>query len=240
MCQGTAECGNDVIEPGESCEEDLFLDGIIDCSDIPLDSSWEGDLICDDQCQIRQSTENPCETQGYDSGYNCVECEDCGDTIECDATICINYCGGNGACNYVGEPILGDQCIECTGTLECGEYEHPASCNYDVCNTLFNTGFTCEWSSVDNECNTNTNCEWNCDGLYDQCSGDGFAYKQSEFSCVLISGDCDAVNDNPALRYPGKIACGLNEENFPVFTLFNLIISLILIIGYYFVFKKKF
>lgn len=248
--------GNEILDPGEYCDpgvssisdsDDIFFGNMIECSDVPPPDSlhaWKGEINCDfDSCQL--DTTGCSKVSILPGGDFCPgDCDTCGgEEVDCTPLICQNQCGGgNGVCHYVNG-IIGSECESCVDIDSCDDYETIEACEgafdekIDACNLALDTGFSCSWDIGDDSCKTNLNCKWNCDGLYGGCTGDGFKYKSDGTisECALI----DSINtencrdNNPANNFPEKIACNIYEENFPVFSLFNLWISLVLLSGYY-------
>ncbi len=249
-CEDTRNNGR--LDPGEYCDpgttaegDEIFFDDIRSCFDIPLPDSpytFGGELGCKENCQLDISE---CGEESFRGGNNlCPTCESCDDIdIPCDVNLCINFCGGgSGACHYVGDFIGREDCVSCVDVDSCDDYD-VASCGSngnDACNLAARenwNGYFCEWS--EGQCKTNRDCRWDCEGIYGPCEGDGFKYKSkgSIAECILITAETtseeDCLSTNPYVNFPDKVACGLHEKNFPIFTWFNIIISLLLLFLYY-------
>ena len=256
-------CGNGILEPGEYCDpadafddsDDVYFDGITRCEDIPSTGviSWEGELSCwalgtEKACQLDIRN---CQEVSIVLGGDCPTCESC-DELEggCNQDLCIDICGGgNGYCHYTGGQV-GGSCDPCQKVDSCEDYEHPESCNFGgtgACNLQASEdwdGYLCDWvGGIDGECRANLDCRWNCEELYGECNGDGFRYKKSGAECELIvENSADAAGcagGNPSNNFPNKVACGILEDNFPVFKGINLFFSVILLIGYYLISSRK-
>lgn len=260
QCSETANNGR--LDPGEYCDpgglrsgDEIFFDGIRTCGDIPSDDAirWEGTLDCyppghEKECQLDISLCSKASiVLGGDLCPSCTSCDGGGN--DCNANICMNFCaGGSGSCHYLGDELVRNDCESCQGVDSCEDYKHPTSCGsggVDACNLASQDnwdGYFCDW--FDGKCRTNFDCRWDCDGLYGSCKGDGFKYKSDgdrsncELKIVEATDVADCSGRNPAVNFPDKVACGLYESNFPVFTWFNLALSIILLIGYYFVRKR--
>jgi len=245
QCDTTRNNGR--LDPGEYCDpgeaatsgDEIFFANLSRCSDLPShDASyrWAGDLECDYTiCQLDTSN---CYEETI--GQQCNECRDCDNIdVPCTFRICTEQCGGRGICTYHGELLLSDDCTECTEVTSCANYNHPQSCNNDVCQTIGPTGFTCEWLSSSERCVENRDCQWNCDSVYSDCVN-GIKTKTNNF-CSLIFGDPVECNpNNPAYTFPDTLACQYPEKDFPVFTWMNIIVSVFLLIGYYVILRKRF
>ncbi len=226
FCIGDNECDNGILEPGESCDGDDFFAEINTCREV------SGDLVGDLECDDCQYDINECTILNFE-GESCNSCSSCDNIFggnECTQSVCVNACPGVGSCYY--DLGIGEDCKPCNLIDSCEDYKNDLDCEIDRCLVMGEN--PCEWK--DDECVENDKCRWDCDNTYSECVN---GYSQKVSSCVLISGGCDAVNDNPARNYPNEISCIGVEEEYPVFTLFNLIISIVLIIGYYFIKKKK-
>ncbi len=220
-CDGEdGECGDDLLNPGETCDGDEFFSDLTECSE--LKSSFGGDLECT-SCKI-----NTDECSFADlGGRKCDSCSECDDLFsgDCNQNVCVNACPGVGSCYY--DPGVGEDCKSCQLVQKCEDYTNDLDCEIDRCVLLPDK--PCIWE--DNRCKENERCSWNCDNVYGSCLN---GVKTKIGTCALVSGDCNTVLDNPALNYPNEVACLQIEEEFPVFTWFNLIMSLILLFGYYF------
>ena len=249
-----SQCNNNgILEPGEYCDpgnavvegDEVFFDGIESCVDISLPGiDLEGVLKCYSpgeprECQL--NLEECVQVEFSVQGGICPTCASCDDG-ECTASLCQNFCaGGSGACHFVGNGP-GETCESCLNIASCGDYQTPQSCGSggdDTCNLASQpewNGYICEW--INGGCRSNQDCKWDCENLYGECLGDGFKYKQEGVGCVLLvesSTDYETcIVKNPEPNFPQRVACGLYEENFPVFTLINVILSLFLLIGYYY------
>lgn len=175
-----------------------------------------------------------------DSG-ECGDCRDCeGDSdspygTRCKRNECVNACPSFGNCHYTPGPGNSDDCSTCASIVDCTSYQNAADCERNVC--VFNANVrnkVCEWAETG--CRESLNCRWNCDGIYSNCQSDGFANRIG--SCSPLAPNVGCVN--PAILYPAKIYCANLEEEFPVFTWFNVIVSIFLLIGYYlFTLRRK-
>ena len=256
----TEDCGDGILQPGEYCDEDVFFDGINDCNDVYAESTpteeWIGDLGCysSDQgdgisifaCQLDvgqcelEDPNIPGESECGDCSQFDDICDDLGD--DCDpVALCTIGCGGEGSC-YYEEDVLGgscDSCIDSDSPASCEDYTDIGSCVRDDCKAVIDNGYTCEWISASGRCVENQDCQWDCSQIYsDECTN-GFKEKIGT-ECILLSGEsteCD--NNNPGYTFPDQLGCGYELKNFPVFTSWNIVMTLILLVGYYFVRRKR-
>ena len=243
---------NSILEPGEYCDpgsavvdgDEVFFDGVQNCDDIsPPGIELDGILNCysggQRGCQL--NIENCTKVEITFQGNVCPTCASCDNDNECDSNMCQNFCaGGSGACHFIGSGP-GEDCGSCLNVDSCDDYQTPQSCGSggdDTCNLASRpewNGFVCEW--IDGACRTNLDCKWDCENLYGECRGDGFKYKQEGSGCTLALDEStdheNCIARNPEPNFPQKIACGLYEENFPVFTWINFILSLFLLVCYY-------
>ena len=184
-------------------------------------------------------------------GIECLTCSDCSDNNSpfggvCEPVECRFYCaGGYGNCYYTPS-ILQDDCSDCSDLdLDgCGDYENEFDCEENICATNVANqnmlGKICEW--IGGECRENLDCTWDCSSLYDEDGEDGIV----DGLCTK-TGDCypdpNVPNDpeciNPANNYPNQIFCGEVEEDFPIFTNLNILLSIFLLIGYYAIILRK-
>jgi len=227
-CSGdSGSCGDDELNPGESCDGDEFFNDMNECND--LKSSLDGDLECIN-CQYNS---NQCdlitETGG---GERCTSCSKCDNLFggDCNQNVCVNACPGPGSCYY--DSGIGEDCKSCHTITRCEDYTNELDCEIDRCVLLLDN--PCEWTG--NTCKENNKCSWNCDNVYSVCVN---GVKTKVGSCSLSSGDCNAIVDNPALNYPNEVICLELEEEFPVFTWVNVVLSIVLLIGYYFWRRKN-
>ena len=145
----------------------------------------------------------------------------------------MNSCPGAGSCYYDPDDNNGEDCKSCNNVDGCEDYKNELDCELDRC--ILQLDHKCEWNN--GACRENLDCGWDWANIYSTCVNE-LATKIN--NCRLISGECDPINDNPARTYPNHIACPSYTElvDFPVFTHGNLIVSLFLLIGYYFVRRK--
>jgi len=234
----SCESDGNALEPGEYCDPsgEIFFDGVGECGD--LYEGWEGELICGDNCQIDliASTCDPIDDlpPGAEECSSCDDCDDI-DGVDCSFELCTFGCDEN--CHYdPGGPF--EVCELCEEDMDCGDYGDPRSCSQDVCQANSNNGgFSCEWIAESGRCVENRDCQWDCSEVYGACSG-GFKNKQGQ--CELINGNAQECNaNNPTFQFPARLPCGGEERQFPVFTWFNVLISSLLLIGYYTIFRRK-
>ncbi len=210
----------------------------VDCDDCD-DCGWDFlGLRCDQNICV-----NFCTTSGnchYNATKLINKCEGCAGVISCGGFTNEADCNGD-ICGLLVRDII-------CGTL--GENNEPITGGCRVVNEL---GLLCKWDNT--KCVPDDSCTWDCGEIYGNCQPDGFKYQISnkckligvcptnQQSCV-IGFDCapdvqcepkkpNVVCNDPSINYPNKIPCNLFEKNFSVFTRFNLIISLIMIISYY-------
>ena len=210
-------------------------------------------------CQLDVSG---CEDTSDDGpgGRSCGNCNECNEVNSfngnsCTQRECSYQCPAFGNCYYT-PGFFGEPCTECTdaNVNQCEDYENEFDCNANVCaGNSEMRGRICEW--IGGRCRENLDCTWNCDGLYGPPDASGFCNKVPGESCELedwINRDPDNENQglsgtykqeclarNPADNYPDQIICKELQENFPVFTNINIILTIILLIGYYTISIKR-
>ena len=219
---GAGSCGNGVLNPGEVCDGNEYFGDINFCQEI------SGGLIGDLACNNCDYNVNSCifVSGGGERCDSCSECDDLFGVGDCQQSICVQGCPGRGSCYY--DSGIGEDCKSCALIDACNDYTNQEDCEFDRCVLQGNNA--CEW--VNGACKENKNCEWDCNGIYTSCVN---GYAQKVDICRLISGDCSALGDNPAVNYPDTLVCVeySDEVDFPVFSFFNMFISLILLLGYY-------
>lgn len=247
-CKNTnGVCDGTTLDPGEECDDDSLTNNNLEkCSDII--ASWKGDLSCNtDICKIDFSDCEAVERR------ECKKCSDCNTFFgNCGPDECSNFCGlDEGGC-YFEDGFIGftSECKSCDEIAECGDYTNEDDCNAHRDEGLpggrcigyaLNNGQVadCKW---DGSCKENQACVWECpplNSIYGECQSDDFRYS--------ISGQAKCTSSNPecgvsgVIYLPEKIKCGKysEEKAFPVFDNLNLIFSILLLIGYYFVLKRK-
>lgn len=225
-CQGASgSCGDNTLNPGEICDGNKFLKDLDSCSDLKSDLS--GNLECRN-CQYNSSQ---CKVPDISSS-RCNSCSQCDNLFSdsCTQNVCVNACGGPGSCYYaLGS---GEDCKSCQLVTTCEDYTNELDCEIDRCILLLDK--PCEWDN--GICKENDKCTWNCNSIYSECIN---GERSKTGTCSLVSGNCNAILDNPALNYPDSSVCIELEEDFPVFSLFNIIISLSLITSFYLIIKIK-
>jgi len=220
----SGECGDGELNPGESCDGDNYFNRLDSCSE--LKSIFNGELSCDD-CSYSSSE---CILPDIE-GQTCGSCSQCDNIFsnDCSQSVCVNACPGIGSCYY--DPGFGEDCKSCSGVISCSDYANELDCEIDRCLLLLDK--PCVWEG--SLCKENERCRWDCDSVYSSCVN---GVKSKISSCRLISGDCSLLLDNPSTNYPDEVICLEPEELFPVFTWFNVFMSVSLLIGYYFVRRK--
>ncbi len=225
-CSGVSgSCGNNVLNPGESCDGSEYFGDFNTCNE--LKGILSGELKCEN-CEY--DSIKCILPDGY--GEKCTSCSKCDDLFsnDCSQNVCVNACPGIGSCYY--DSGVGEDCKSCQLVTKCEDYTNDLDCDVDRCVLLLDK--PCTWE--DGKCKENDKCSWNCDDVYSGCVN---GVKNKVSACSLVSGDCNAISDNPARNYPDEVVCLEFEEDFPVFGWFNLIISIFLLISYYFI-KKRF
>jgi len=262
--QGSSDCGDNELDPREYCDRGtniVWFDNIDLCREVIPNSV--GNLNCyprghQFECQLNITN---CSIPGGGDGpssRSCASCTSCDDPgsfgsnngRECTRDECSLRCPAFGNCFYAG----GD-CSSCTHANQCEHYQNEFDCAANICAGNPNmVNRRCEW--INGRCRENLDCVWNCDGLYDNDpDNDGFCNKNQGATCILvnwrnrdpgnpgggISGEYRqaCLANNPANNYPDKIMCKSFQEEFPVFTNFNLFLSIFLLIGYYLIILRK-
>lgn len=240
-------CGDDELNPGEECDDDSLTKAEKDkCND--FSPSWKGELSCnEDTCMIDFSD---CEAI---STRECKNCDDCNTFFgNCGYDECVNFCGlDKGGC-YLDETLV-DECTSCDEITKCEDYNSMEDCDTHrdeglpggrcIGYALNNAGQVADCKWTDGKCKENQACIWNCpdlDSVYGECQSDDFRHPLPGASarCTSSNLDCGA---NGVIFLPEKIKCGkYSEENvFPVFDNLNIILSILLLIGYYLIILKK-
>ena len=173
---------------------------------------------------------------------------------ECIRDECSLRCPGYGNCFYT--PASSNSCTSCANINidQCEDYRHDSDCIANVCIANPNmANKRCEW--INGACRENLDCTWDCSGLYDNDpDGDGFCNRNPGANCRLVDWrNRDPSNEggiseqyrqaclanNPANNYPDRIVCRAFQEEFPVFTNFNLFLSIFLLMGYYIIVLRR-
>ncbi len=246
-CQLIGSCGDDVLNPGEECDDDSLQNvDINSCNDIS--SIWGGDLSCNEAtCKIDFSDCEAIETR------ECKSCDDCNTFFgNCGQDQCVNFCGlDEGGC-YLDNNLI-DECTSCNEITKCEDYDNSEDCEAHrneglpggrcIGYALSDNGQVadCKWDG--NSCEENKACVWQCpdlDSTYGECQADDFRYPISGVTpkCTSNNLDCGV---NGIISLPDKIKCGKysEEKTFPVFDNLNIIMSIILLTCYYLVIFKK-
>ena len=247
---------------GGTLDDIVWFNGIDSCSEIK--TSWIDDPNLDcyesgsggQECQLDV---NGCsEVGGGPGGVYCNSCnagshscegDESFDGTTCTQRECSYQCPAFGGCFYTPGHIFGDQCTDCDSVNECEDYENEFDCRANVCVMLDKV---CDW--IGGTCKENLDCTWNCDGLYGEPDANGMCHKQTKeceggsyIGCCL-AGYVNSPNDfykqqclanNPANNYPDEIVCKQLQEQFPIFTSFNLFLSIFLLISYYVIIQRK-
>ena len=240
-------CDGTTLDPGEECDDESLENNNLDkCSDIV--PSWRGDLSCNlDTCKIDFSDCEAVETR------ECKKCDDCNTFFgNCGQEQCVNFCGlDEGGC-YM-DTFGTDECTSCDEVTSCDDYDTEEDCNAHreeglpggrcIGYALTSSGQVadCKWEN--NKCEENKACVWQCPDLntaYGECQADDFRYPKAGATprCTSNSLDCGV---NGVIYLPEKVKCGKysEEKAFSVFDNWNLILTILLLIGYYFVRKRK-
>lgn len=201
-----AQCGNEVVEPGEQCDDGGTQDG--DC--------------CSAQCQF-EAQGSPCPDENWCNGTETCngsgQCQagtapDCDDGEVCTNDICNSlqqvcmHLPNRNACDDGDPCTIGDSCSEgqCSaggGQLDCNDNNE---CTNDSCTQFVGCGHTANSGPCDdnNACTTNSSCS---DG---QCVGGTPITCNDNSSCTTDT--CDPLSGcvfNPTVE---SQACGTCED----------------------------
>ena len=159
-----AQCGNDIIDSGEECDDGNTLNG--DCCDASCNFEYFG-TPCGNPSYTECTNPDICTGDGYCSPQHFPGGTPCTD----DSNICTDdECSGSGICFHINNTFLCDDGLYCNGTDSCSD----GTCSVhtgDPCAPLFcDEGF--------DVCESDTMCKGNFDYDQDVDGSDAHTFKQ--------------------------------------------------------------